>query len=115
FGQCVVASMLLLITILVTVRHIHFLQAVGLAREKRQGLDTVSSSSAECVGSHEDLCLSAPCVHAASRIMKAMDTSIDPCQDFFKYACNGWIRKNEHKIIEEQVFMLQILMKCLKS
>lgn len=26
--------------------------------------------------------------------MSAMDLNVDPCQDFFQYACGSWIRKN---------------------
>ena len=26
--------------------------------------------------------------------MGAMDLNVDPCQDFFQYACGRWIRKN---------------------
>ncbi|KAI9550727.1 hypothetical protein GHT06_006121 [Daphnia sinensis] len=31
---------------------------------------------------------------AASSLIQAMDLSVDPCQDFFQYACGGWMRKN---------------------
>ena len=29
---------------------------------------------------------------AASRILSAMDESVDPCEDFFDYACGTWNR-----------------------
>lgn len=27
-------------------------------------------------------------------LAEAMDATADPCQDFFQYACGGWIKKN---------------------
>lgn len=30
----------------------------------------------------------------AARIIEAMNTSVDPCRDFYKFACGGWISKN---------------------
>lgn len=27
-------------------------------------------------------------------MVEAMDRSADPCQDFYQFACGGWIRKN---------------------
>ncbi|XP_063350408.1 endothelin-converting enzyme 2b isoform X1 [Pelmatolapia mariae] len=40
------------------------------------------------------LCLSEACVTVASQIVEAMDRSADPCQDFYQFACGGWMRKN---------------------
>lgn len=39
-------------------------------------------------------CLNESCIHIASTILEAMNSSIDPCDDFYAYACDGWIRNN---------------------
>ena len=31
---------------------------------------------------------------AAIQLTEAMDPTANPCQDFFQYACGGWIKKN---------------------
>lgn len=40
------------------------------------------------------LCLTAHCVQAAGRMLKYMDTSISPCDDFYKFSCGGWTEKS---------------------
>ena len=56
---------------------------------------------------------------SASRILEAMDTNVDPCDDFFEYACGSWNR--EHVIPDDRsnydTFSklrdsLQITLKC---
>ena len=32
--------------------------------------------------------------HIAARLMDSMDATVDPCQDFYQYACGSWMRKN---------------------
>lgn len=39
-------------------------------------------------------CLNESCIHIASTILEAMNSSIDPCDDFYSYACDGWIKNN---------------------
>ncbi|XP_068601189.1 endothelin-converting enzyme 2b [Brachionichthys hirsutus] len=44
--------------------------------------------------SSRGLCLSEACITVASQMVEAMDRGADPCQDFYQFACGGWIRKN---------------------
>ncbi|XP_071145795.1 endothelin-converting enzyme homolog isoform X1 [Mytilus edulis] len=37
------------------------------------------------------VCLTPACVTVASSMINAMDLKADPCNDFYQYACGGWI------------------------
>ncbi|XP_078037218.1 endothelin-converting enzyme 1 isoform X2 [Augochlora pura] len=43
---------------------------------------------------YKEICQSVECVKTATRIIEAMNRSIDPCDDFYHFACGGWIQKN---------------------
>lgn len=45
-----------------------------------------------------DVCLTTECVTASSRIINSMDLSVDPCNNFWKFACGSW---NEDHIISD--------------
>jgi len=42
----------------------------------------------------EELCTTKTCVTVASAILNAMDDSVQPCDDFYQFACGGWIKSN---------------------
>ncbi|XP_023930213.1 neprilysin isoform X2 [Lingula anatina] len=42
----------------------------------------------------KDVCLDPECVRTAANLLNGMDQTIDPCDDFFEYACGAWNRKN---------------------
>ncbi|MEQ2252510.1 hypothetical protein ILYODFUR_022455 [Ilyodon furcidens] len=43
---------------------------------------------------HPGLCLSEPCVTVTSTVIGALDRSVDPCHDFYNFACGGWMKNN---------------------
>ena len=36
------------------------------------------------------------CITVSSSIINSMDRTVDPCNDFYEYACGGWV--NSHPI-----------------
>ncbi|XP_059475395.1 neprilysin-1-like [Neocloeon triangulifer] len=47
-----------------------------------------------------DICLSEECVRTAASLLSAIDSTADPCQNFFQYACGSWNKK--HVIPEDR-------------
>lgn len=41
-----------------------------------------------------DTCESSSCLQAAASIVAGLNTSINPCTDFWSYACSGWVAKH---------------------
>ena len=33
--------------------------------------------------------------YLASRVLKAIDMSVDPCENFYDFACGGWVKTHE--------------------
>ncbi|XP_036918026.1 membrane metallo-endopeptidase-like 1 [Sturnira hondurensis] len=62
-------------------------QETPVAREPR-GLPAAIK-----VSHREETCTSPGCVIAAARILQNMDPSREPCDDFYQYACGGWLRR----------------------
>ncbi|XP_060778990.1 neprilysin-like isoform X1 [Neoarius graeffei] len=42
----------------------------------------------------DGVCTTADCTRSASRLIENMDPTVDPCQNFYQYACGGWLKKN---------------------
>lgn len=42
---------------------------------------------------HGDVCLTPGCVRAASEILRNMNESVSPCDDFYHFACGGWLKE----------------------
>lgn len=39
-------------------------------------------------------CLEKHCIYAANEILRSIDDQIDPCDDFYAFSCNQWIKNN---------------------
>lgn len=42
----------------------------------------------------DGICKSSDCIKSAARLIQNMDPTAEPCADFFKYACGGWLKRN---------------------
>uniref|UniRef100_A0A8C6KAH5 Neprilysin n=1 Tax=Nothobranchius furzeri TaxID=105023 RepID=A0A8C6KAH5_NOTFU len=42
----------------------------------------------------DEICTTADCTQSASRLIENMDSTVDPCDNFYQYACGGWLKKN---------------------
>uniref|UniRef100_A0A674NBZ2 Neprilysin n=1 Tax=Takifugu rubripes TaxID=31033 RepID=A0A674NBZ2_TAKRU len=42
----------------------------------------------------DEVCTTADCTSSAARLLENMDTSVDPCDNFFEYACGSWLKQN---------------------
>ena len=51
------------------------------------------------------VCLSESCVLASSFLLRQMDTTVDPCKDFYQFACGGFMDKYKNNIPEHKDMM----------
>ncbi|KAK8787379.1 hypothetical protein V5799_022845 [Amblyomma americanum] len=57
------------------------------------------------MGEDAKLCLSPGCVQAASALLQNMNQSVDPCENFYEFACGGWVQR--HLIPEDKSSLSQ--------
>lgn len=56
---------------------------------------------------NDDVCLTPGCISAAAKVFENLDESIDPCDDFYEFACGKFLR--DTVIPDEQIAVMSFV------
>lgn len=65
------------------------LELMPATQEAVVGLGT---ASATVNGPEEEVCLTPGCIHIASKVLKDINPKVEPCDDFYEFACGNFIK-----------------------
>lgn len=65
-----------------------------LALLTRRGGPGVQNGKEPYSKTKQTTCVTEGCINAAYHIFHSMNRSVDPCENFYEYACGGWVENN---------------------
>lgn len=54
----------------------------------------VNRRKAAAASAQQGMCLTSACVQASAQVAAGLNESVDPCDDFYQFACGSWIKDN---------------------
>uniref|UniRef100_A0A915L593 Peptidase M13 N-terminal domain-containing protein n=1 Tax=Romanomermis culicivorax TaxID=13658 RepID=A0A915L593_ROMCU len=90
----VTMSIILMVLTLVVI-----LMLLKSGKSSRPDFFDVNATAAPFLIKNEQICATSSCVKAASNLLQAIDFSVDPCQNFYDYACGQW--NKDHPIPDD--------------
>ena len=86
---------------------------MGRANEQLTAIKRELDDVKEAKSTSGQICMTHECIVSAAQLIESMDLSADPCQDFYQFACGGWIdrhplpdshsRLNQFDVLGDQV------------
>lgn len=83
-----------MIMLLTRVLRILILIFAGSILTKLGSLRLCFTGASSSSSSSSDICTTPKCIETGRQMAASMNTSVDPCSDFFAYSCGGWIQSN---------------------
>ncbi|XP_015110388.2 neprilysin-2-like [Diachasma alloeum] len=59
--------------------------------------------------STDDFCRTSTCLHAAAEVLKKMDRDVEPCDDFYRFACGGFLKNTSIPNDRDQVDTFSVI------
>ncbi|XP_029805502.1 membrane metallo-endopeptidase-like 1 isoform X1 [Suricata suricatta] len=67
---------------------------LGFSKEERTIVKRKPRAAVQRPQVMSEICTTPGCVLAAARILQNMDPATEPCEDFYQYACGGWLQRH---------------------
>ena len=90
----VLSIVFLLIAVVFICLYFHQKGLIDFYKNKEKSSTSSHVNPTHAPNCTDNVCVTPGCVEAAAFMQAAMDTTINPCDDFYLYSCAGWIKRN---------------------
>lgn len=96
-------------------RHLNVTYKRNLTVENRSDENADTRSIIKERSDISNVCQTETCKNISERISANLDQTVDPCDDFYEFACGGWISKKKIPSCENEITSFTVLTKTIEN